>query len=101
MSVCLSVCLSQVGVLAKWLDGSSCMVFGTEASFDQSYTLLKGNSDISKNLWNFSLNSGLSEKFSHVILIACEVTTLWRYTNLFIIIIIIIVERATNLAGER
>jgi len=38
-------------------------VFGTWASFHPSYTVLKGNSVISKNkgtsLWNFVLNSGL------------------------------------------
>jgi len=36
--VCLSVCLSQVGVLLKWLDGSS-WFFAMEAFFDQSYTV--------------------------------------------------------------
>ena len=39
------------------------LVFGMLASFHPSYTVLKGNSIISKNkgtsLWNFVLNSGL------------------------------------------
>jgi len=48
------------------------LVFGMLASFHPSYTVLKGNSVISKNkgtsLWNFVLNSGL-RKFCHGILI--------------------------------
>ena len=32
------VCLSQVGVLLKWLNGSSCMVYSTDASSSLSYT---------------------------------------------------------------
>jgi len=44
------------------------LVFGMRASFHPSYTVLKGNSVISKNkgtsLWNFVLNSGL-RKFRH------------------------------------
>jgi len=44
------------------------LVFGMWASFHPSYTVLKGNSVISKNkstsLWNFVLNSGLT-KFRH------------------------------------
>ena len=44
------------------------LVFGMWASFHPSYTVLKGNSVISKNkgtsLWNFVLNSGL-RKFRH------------------------------------
>jgi len=44
------------------------LVFGVGASFHPSYTVLKGNSVISKNkgtsLWNFVLKSGL-RKFRH------------------------------------
>ena len=44
------------------------LVFGTWASFHPSYTVLKGNSIISKNkgtsLWNFVLNSGLRGNFA-------------------------------------
>jgi len=44
------------------------LVFGMRASFHPSYTVLKGNSVISKNkgtsLWNFVLISGL-RKFRH------------------------------------
>ena len=44
------------------------LVFGMWASFHPSYTVLEGNSVISKNkgtsLWNFVLNSGL-RKFRH------------------------------------
>ena len=43
------------------------LVFGMLASFHPSYTVLKGNSVISKNkstsLWNFVLNSGLISAF--------------------------------------
>ena len=46
------------------------VVFGVGASFHPSYTVLKGNSVISKNkgtsLWNFVLKSGL-RKFRHCI----------------------------------
>ena len=69
-TVCL--CLSQVGVLSKRLNESS-WFFGIWASFHPSYTVLKGNSDISKNngtsVWNFVLKSGL-RKFHHGISIA-------------------------------
>jgi len=47
VSVSLSVCLLQVGVLSKEMNGLICF-FGTEASFDQSYTGFQGNSDIYK-----------------------------------------------------
>ena len=64
-SVCL--CLSQVGVLSKRLDESSCF-FCTKAFFDLSYRVLKRNSDIYKNngtsLRDFVPNSGL-RKFCH------------------------------------
>ena len=60
----VSVCLSQVGVLSKRLNESSWFL----ACELPSYTVLKGNSVISKNkgtsLWNFVLNSGL-RKFCH------------------------------------
>jgi len=62
MALCLSVCLSQVGVLSKRLNESS-WFFGMWASLHPSYTVLKGNSVISKtkrtSLWNFVLNSRL------------------------------------------
>ena len=61
-SVRLYVCLSQVGVLSKRLNESS-WFFDKRASFHLSYTVLKRNSNISKNkgtiLWNFVPNSGL------------------------------------------
>jgi len=48
MVLCLCPCLfnvcsflSQVGILSKRMDGSSCF-FGTEATFDLSYTMLQG-----------------------------------------------------------
>ena len=57
----VSVCLSQVIVLSKWVNEFSC--FGMVASLYPSYTVLKGNSAISNNkytsLWNFAPNSGL------------------------------------------
>ena len=37
MALCLSVSLSQVGVLSKWLKKTE-VVFGTEASFDLSHS---------------------------------------------------------------
>ena len=56
--------LSQVGVLSKRLNESNWFL----ATFHPSYTVLKGNSVISKNkgtsLWNFVLNSEL-RKFRH------------------------------------
>ena len=45
--------------------------------------------------------SHLLETSSQLCLHASEVTTLWRYTNLFIIIIIIIVGLPTVSAGDR
>jgi len=84
---CVRTCLSQVGVLSKWMDGIIC--FGMEASFDQYYTVttctvFEGNSGIYRNkstsIWNFFLNSGF-KKFRHH-----GIST---------------VERAINLARER
>jgi len=71
MALCLSVrpsvCPSQVGVLSKRLNESSWFL-ACELPSARSYTVLKGNSVISKNkgtsLWNFFLNSGL-RKFRH------------------------------------
>ena len=64
VSVCLYVTSRCSIETAKRIE----MVFGTRASFHPSYTVLKGNSVISKNkgtsLWNFVLNSGL-RKFRH------------------------------------
>jgi len=37
--LCPSVCPSQVGVLSKWMDGSSC--FGMDATFHLCYTLYR------------------------------------------------------------
>ena len=79
LGVCL--CLSQVGVLLKWLDGPS-WFFGKEAFFDQP-TLCYKEIQVFKNkgtsLWNLFLNSEL-KKFHYGVSI---------------------VERAMNLARER
>ena len=70
MALCPFVCvrLSQVGVLSKRLDESSWLLACELPSVHPSYTVLKGNSVISKSkgtsLWNFVLNSGL-RKFRH------------------------------------
>ena len=65
-SVC--VCLSVTSRCSIKTAERIELVFGTWASFHPSYTVLKGNSVISKNkatsLWNFVLNSGL-RKFRH------------------------------------
>ena len=57
VSVYLSVCLSQVGVLSKRVDGSSW--FWRGGFFDQSYAVFLKNSCIYKNkgtfLWLFSV----------------------------------------------
>jgi len=45
VSVCLSVYLSQVGCSVKRNERIN-LVFGMEAFFDQSYTVLSGNSGI-------------------------------------------------------
>ena len=63
--VCLSVCLSvTIGVFFETAGGIE-LVFGMGASFYLSYTVLLGNSCISKNkctsLWNFVLNSILEK----------------------------------------
>jgi len=71
MTLCL--CLSQVGVLSKRLEGSRC--FGVEASFDLSYIVYKEIRVATKirvgllPSGTFLLNSGL-EKFRHGISIA-------------------------------
>jgi len=39
LAMVLRLCLSQVGVLSKRMDGLSSF-FGMQASFDQSYTVL-------------------------------------------------------------
>jgi len=53
--------------LLKWLDRLS-WFFGMDVSFNLSYTVLQGNSGISKykgtSLWKFVLNSAL-RKFCH------------------------------------
>ena len=69
--VCLSVCLSVTSRCSIETAEQIELVFGMSASFHPSYTVLKGNSVISKNkgtksLWNFVLNSGL-RKFRHSI----------------------------------
>ena len=60
VSVCLSVSHKSVFYWSGWTIE---LVFGVEASFDQSYTVFWGNSHIYKNkgtsLWNFFLNSRL------------------------------------------
>jgi len=74
--VCLSVCLSVTSRCSIVAVGRIDVVLGTEASFDQSYTVFLGNSGIYRNkgtsLWNFFLNSGL-RKISprHIIVEAC------------------------------
>jgi len=63
-SLCLSVCVRHKWVFYRidWTDQAS---FGTEVSFDLSYTVLQGNSGTSKvtvsgtSLWNFAPNPGL------------------------------------------
>ena len=64
MAICL--CLSQVEVLLKWLDEPSWFLNGD--CFNQSYTVLWGNSGTHENrvlpFGNFFLNSGLG-KFRH------------------------------------
>jgi len=64
IALCLSVCLSQVGVLSKRID----LNFGMKASFDHSYTVFLANTGICKNkgtsirnfFLNFHLNPGPS-----------------------------------------
>jgi len=66
VSVCVGVCLLQVGVLSKRMDESR-WVFCMGAFFDLSYTVIKKFSYLQKNgtsLWNYTLNSGL-RKFRH------------------------------------
>jgi len=51
------------------MNGLIGLLFGMEASFDQSYTVFKGNLRVYKirvytSLWNFFINSGL-RKFRH------------------------------------
>ena len=58
--VCPSVCHRSCTIERDgWID----LGFGIEASFDQSHTVLQGNSAIYKNkgtsLWNFVINPGL------------------------------------------
>jgi len=53
MAMCLSVsvcvCLSVTSRCSAEVVGRIKLVFGTEASFDKSYTVLKGNSSIFEN----------------------------------------------------
>ena len=62
--VYMGLCLSQVRVLSRGIYGLV-NYFSVEASFDQSYTVLKGNSGIYQNkgtsLWNSAQNSGLKK----------------------------------------
>ena len=64
MALCLSATDRSSTKTAEWIK----LVFGLRASFHPSYTVLKGNSVISKNkgisLWNFVLKSWL-RKFRH------------------------------------
>ena len=64
-SVCLSVCLSVTSRCSIEMDGRIELVFGMQASFDQFYTVLSGNSGSYKNkgtsFWNFVQNSGLAQ----------------------------------------
>jgi len=70
LAMALCLCLSVTSRCSVETDGRIGLLFGMGASFDLSYTVLKGNSVISKNkgtsLWNFVLNSGL-RKFRHSI----------------------------------
>jgi len=67
MALCLSVCLSVTSRCSIETAERIELVFGTQASFHPSYTVLNifniGNSVISKNkntsLWNFVLKCGL------------------------------------------
>ena len=75
-----SVCPSQVGVLTKWLNESSWFfTFLPGASFHLSYTVLKGNSVISKNkgtsLWNFVLNSGKFRRGISIVETCCQLSS--------------------------
>ena len=79
----VSVCLSVTSRCSVKRDGRINVVFGMEASFDQSYTVVLGNSGIYKKnkgtpLWNvFFLNSGLG-KFRHGISIVERAINLAR-----------------------
>jgi len=61
MGLCLSVTSRCSIETAERIE----LVYGMRASVHPSYTVLKGNSVMSKNkgtsLWNFVLNSGLSD----------------------------------------
>ena len=63
VSVC--VCLSVTSRCSVEVVGRIKLVFGTEASFDKSYTVLKGNSSIFENkgtsMWKFVPKSGLGK----------------------------------------
>ena len=63
--VSASVCPSATSRYSVETDERIELVFGMSAFFHPSYTVLKGNSVISKNkgtsLWNFVLNSGLTK----------------------------------------
>ena len=68
MGLCPCLCLSVTSRCSTKTAERIGLVFGMGASFDQSYTVLKGNSCTFKNkgtsLWNFASNSGL-RKFRH------------------------------------
>jgi len=68
IGLCLSVRLSVTSRCSIETTERIELFFGMQASFHPSYTVLKGNSVISKNngtfLWNFVVNSGL-RKFRH------------------------------------
>jgi len=63
MALCLSVCLSVTSRCSVEMDRRIELVFGTEASFDLSYTTFSENSGIYKkkgtSLWKFVTNSGI------------------------------------------
>ena len=81
MAVCLCLSVSVTSRCSIELDGRIDPVFDIQASCDQSYTVLYGNSDIHKNkgtsVWNFVPNSGL-RKLCFSISIAKRVTNLAR-----------------------
>ena len=65
MALCPSVSITSPCAIER--DGQTDLVFGTEASFDQSYSMFKEIHVFTKSgtsLWNFFLNPGL-RKFRH------------------------------------
>ena len=83
LSVCMRVCVcpSPVGVLSKRLNDSSWFFFHL------SYTVFKGNSNVSKNkgtsVWNFVPNSGFRKfRFDTSIVKACHRLAIRYFSSL-------------------